>query len=162
MKRNTQQGFTLIELMIVIAIIGILAAVALPRYQNYTAKSQVATAFSEISQGKVGITTKINEGFTANLTAAEALTAAGLSSPTTRCSAVTAALATTGVASLTCTIIGGTKVNGKVLTLTRSSDTLVEGSNPNPGTWTCTSTVALADADLMPKGCGTAAAAPAP
>ena len=160
MKRNTQQGFTLIELMIVIAIIGILAAVALPQYQNYTAKSQVATAFSEISQGKVGITTKVNEGFTADLTAAEALTAAGLSSPTTRCSAVTAALATTGVATLTCTIVGGTKVNGKVLTLTRSSDTLVAGSNPNPGTWTCTSTVAAGNADLMPKGCGTAAAAP--
>jgi len=155
MKRNTQQGFTLIELMIVIAIIGILAAVALPQYQNYTAKSQVATAFSEISQGKVGITTKINEGFTADLTAAQALTAAGLSSPTTRCTAVTAALATTGVASLTCTIVGGTKVNGKVLTLTRSSDTASD-SNTNPGTWTCTSTVALADADLMPKGCSTA------
>lgn len=43
---NNQKGFTLIELMIVIAIIGILAAIALPAYQNYIAKSQVTEAFS--------------------------------------------------------------------------------------------------------------------
>lgn len=43
---NAQKGFTLIELMIVIAIIGILAAIALPAYQDYIAKSQASEAFT--------------------------------------------------------------------------------------------------------------------
>ena len=55
MKRNTQQGFTLIELMIVVAIIGILAAVALPQYQNYTTKSKWATNIMATDSLKVAI-----------------------------------------------------------------------------------------------------------
>ena len=52
MKRNLQKGFTLIELMIVVAIIGILAAVALPAYQDYTVRAKVSEAVIAASSAK--------------------------------------------------------------------------------------------------------------
>ena len=56
MKRSMQKGFTLIELMIVVAIIGILAAVALPAYQDYTVRAKVSEIVLAASSCRTGIT----------------------------------------------------------------------------------------------------------
>jgi type IV pilus assembly protein PilA len=55
MKRSIQKGFTLIELMIVVAIIGILAAVALPAYQDYTVRAKVSEVLLAASSAKTAV-----------------------------------------------------------------------------------------------------------
>jgi len=62
MKRSTQQGFTLIELMIVVAIIGILAAVALPAYSDYTKKAKVSEVILAASSCRTAITEAAQTG----------------------------------------------------------------------------------------------------
>jgi len=69
MKKPNQQGFTLIELMIVVAIIGILAAIALPAYQDYTARAKMSEVILAASACRTAISEASQSGFSSAPTA---------------------------------------------------------------------------------------------
>lgn len=135
MNHRHPKGFTLIELIIVVAIIAILAAIALPAYQNYTIRSQVNTGLSDITSGKSAFESLV---VARNLTTFD-VGDLGLQSSTTRCKTVSMNPGADGF--IRCSLNGHPLIAGQEITLQRDS-----GSQQ----WKC---VADVDQPYMPDGC---------
>ena len=142
--KQTQKGFTLIELMIVVAIIGILAAIAIPQYQNYIARSQATTGYSTVRSLITAAEEMIQRGITPSLTST-AQGYVGLTEGASTLGTIAINADPLLTTSLVFTYDGSVTpaITGQTLTIARDED----------GNWTCTSSL---DPRFRPDGCGAA------
>ncbi|MEO7850821.1 MAG: pilin [Rubrivivax sp.] len=138
MKRQVQQGFTLIELMIVVAIIGILAAVALPAYQDYTKRAKL----TEVVLAASACRTTISEVYQTGTLSAVAANTWGCESASATSKFVASVVTdANGVVTVTAQGVGDALIDGKTVVLTPTDATggalTYSGAAVQVGGWKC-------------------------